>query len=108
MLNNLTVTEYRSQAAWTLGKTGDRRAVEPLIAALKDENWEVRENVVWALGDIKDVRAIEPLINTLNDKRLEVRKGAAKFLKEITGQDFGLNSVKWQKWWKENKEKFQP
>ena len=100
--------EYRSQAAWTLGKIGNRRAVEPLIAALKDENWEVRENVVWALGDIKDVRAIEPLINTLNDKRLEVRKGAAKFLKEITGQDFGLNAVKWQKWWKENKEKFQP
>ncbi len=100
--------EYRSQAAWTLGKMGNRRAVEPLIAALKDENWEVRENVVWALGDIKDTRAIEPLINTLSDKNSEVRKDAARSLREITGQNFGGNLTKWQKWWKENKGKIQP
>ena len=31
----------RMRAAWALGELGDARATEPLIAALKDEEWEV-------------------------------------------------------------------
>jgi|ERR1700722_397187 HEAT repeat protein len=42
-------------------------AVEPLIAALKDPRWYVRESAVDALGEINDPRVIEPLIAVLND-----------------------------------------
>jgi len=37
------------------------RAAEPLIKALKDKDWEVREQVARALGKISDVRAVEVL-----------------------------------------------
>jgi hypothetical protein len=48
--------------AYVLGGLGDARAVEPLVAALKDRECKVREKAVWALGDLGDARAAEPLI----------------------------------------------
>ena len=54
-----------SGAAAELGKRGDRRAIEPLIAALK--NPDARLAAVIALGKIPDERAIEPLINILTN-----------------------------------------
>jgi HEAT repeat protein len=69
--------EVRRYAVKALGKSGDERAVEPLINALKD-NWEeygewnqhlsVYDNAAWVLGDIGDERAIEPLIEALDSK----------------------------------------
>jgi hypothetical protein len=53
-------------------------AVEPLIAALKDENSDVRQAAAKALGKIGDPRAVEPLIAALKDK--DVRKAAAEAL----------------------------
>ena len=52
----------RRKAAMALWDMGDSRAVQPLIATLKDEDREVCENVVTALGTIGDEQAIEPLI----------------------------------------------
>ena len=43
-------------------------AVEPLIAALRDKDWHVREGAAEALGWIKDPSAVEPLIGALKDK----------------------------------------
>jgi HEAT repeat protein len=42
--------------------------VEPLIAALKDENSDVRQAAAKALGKIGDPRAVEPLIAALSDE----------------------------------------
>jgi hypothetical protein len=50
-----------------LGDIKDPRAVEPLIAALKDTDSHVRFDAAWALGQIKDPRAVEPLIVALKD-----------------------------------------
>jgi HEAT repeat protein len=58
-------------------------AVEPLIAALKDDNWQIRKKVVWSLGEIKDTRATEPLIQTLNDEYNVVRMEAIGALGRI-------------------------
>ncbi|MEX2704697.1 MAG: HEAT repeat domain-containing protein [Candidatus Freyrarchaeum guaymaensis] len=73
----------RVEAAWTLGETKDRRAVEPLIQALGDEHWRVRWRAAWALGEIGDERAVEPLIRALEDKDSRVRESAARALGEI-------------------------
>jgi len=54
-------------AAGALGKIGDKRAVEPLIAALEDNDRKVRWNAAAILGNIGDKRAVEPLIAALND-----------------------------------------
>ena len=58
-------------------------AVEPHIAALKDENSDVRQAAAYALGEIKDPRAVEPLIAALKDEDSDVRKAAARALGEI-------------------------
>jgi ankyrin repeat protein len=47
----------------------DPRAVEPLIEALKDEDFDLRRAAAVALGNIKDPRAVEPLINFLERMR---------------------------------------
>jgi len=58
----------RMKAAKTLGYIKNNRAVDPLIAALRDKISEIRENAAWALGYIKDTRAVEPLIGILKDR----------------------------------------
>jgi len=64
----------RNSSAWALGWLGDKRAVEPLVAALGDAGvvgnaaWLARVQVAVALGRLGDKRAIEPLIREL--KRL--------------------------------------
>uniref|UniRef100_A0A7C2K2T5 HEAT repeat domain-containing protein n=1 Tax=candidate division WOR-3 bacterium TaxID=2052148 RepID=A0A7C2K2T5_UNCW3 len=83
------------------------RGIEPLISALKDVNWHVREAVAYALGEIKDLRAVEPLISALKDVNSSVRRAAAKALEEITGQNFGEDQAKWQEWWEKNKGRLQ-
>jgi len=50
-----------------LGKLGDARAVEPLIAALRDGVWGVRSRAAEALGKIGNRRAVEPVIAALKD-----------------------------------------
>jgi HEAT repeat protein len=77
-------------------------AVKPLISSLKEKDPMVRDPVVWILGKIGDKRAVEPLIQILKDENQYVREGAARALKRITGQDFGEDAEKWQKWWEES------
>ena len=72
--------DVRSEAVEAVGKIGDKRAVEPLIQALNDENKYVREGAALALAEIGDKRAVEPLIQALNDKDENVRAEAADTL----------------------------
>jgi HEAT repeat protein len=101
----------RLHAVKTLGETKDARAVEPLIAVLKDDKCGLqaanaltkigqpsvtplcaalkdsspiaRRNAAIALGKIKDSTAVKPLIAALNDENPIVRRNAAKALGEI-------------------------
>jgi len=56
--------ETRAGAATALGRIGDRRAVEALVAALKDEDWGVVEEAAKALDAIGDASAL-PALATL-------------------------------------------
>jgi len=58
-------------------------AVEPLIAALTDDNSVVRAAAAKALGSIEDPRAVEPLILALGDEDPQVRKNAVTALRWI-------------------------
>ena len=37
-----------------MGDIEDRKAVEPLISALTDPDWQIRKKAAWALGEMKD------------------------------------------------------
>ena len=58
-------------------------AVKPLIKALKDSHWNIREAAVKALGNIGDKRAVGPLIEALQDSDWHVCEAAAKALDKI-------------------------
>lgn len=73
----------RGHAARALGRIGDSRAVEPLIAALTDENSSVRRHAASALGHIGDTVAVEPLISALEDADSNVRLSAVTALGSI-------------------------
>jgi HEAT repeat protein len=51
LIDALRYREWRMRKAATevLGKIGDARAIEPLIAALEDEDKDVRKSVAWGL-----------------------------------------------------------
>ena len=70
------------QAANALAKIG-QSSVAPLCAALKADSPVARRNAALALGKIKDSSAVRPLIAALNDENPIVRRNAAKALGEI-------------------------
>ena len=59
----------RARAAEALGKIGDRRALEPLIATLGEKDTLLRDKAIEALSCLDDARAIEPLIKVLRTCR---------------------------------------
>lgn len=73
--------EARELAASILGEIGDPRAVEPLVQALIDSEWQVRFAVVNALGDIGDNRAAGSLAPLLEDADSRVRSLTTRILK---------------------------
>lgn len=75
----------RTAAAEALGWLGEERAVEPLIAILRDEtNHEaVREAAAEALGKLGSAAAVEPLIAALGDTSEWLRRAAAAALGEL-------------------------
>src|SRR5574341_1373635 len=63
--------------------------VEPIIEALKDEDYNVRRDAAEELGEIKDAKAVEPLIEALKDEDnifLNIQWKAADALCEIGGK----------------------
>ncbi|MBU0701595.1 HEAT repeat domain-containing protein [bacterium] len=80
----------RSNAAEALVKIGTS-AVEPLLAALKDEKSDARWYAVEALGKIKDARAVKPLIAALKAKDLAVIAGDYSFF--IRRGEYGSEPV---------------
>ncbi|MCX7840301.1 MAG: HEAT repeat domain-containing protein, partial [Anaerolineae bacterium] len=65
------------------GSPVTQQAVPLLIAALRDEDANVRERAAYALGEIGDVRAVEPLLVALRDENADVRGRAADALGRI-------------------------
>jgi HEAT repeat protein len=59
-------------------------AVEPLIAALKDENRKVRYTAAFVLGWLGDPRAVEPLKAALDDEDQIVRDAATAAIAKLS------------------------
>jgi HEAT repeat protein len=69
----------RKDAAITLGEMGDERAIGPLIAALRDKEWNVREAAQDALAQIGPP-AVEPLTKALREYQIRT------FVIEVLGK----------------------
>jgi hypothetical protein len=74
----------RWKAAESLARTGDDRAVDPLISALSDEDWRVRQKAAWALGYLGDPKAIPALRRAYRDDLDGVREMISEAIGMIT------------------------
>ncbi len=104
----------RCYAARALGIMGDKKAVEPLINSLRDEDIDVCVDAVEALGRIGDVTAAASIIESLeNDSSGDVCTAAATSLGQL-GSEEAIESLKkvilqrpehiewddqWDSWW---------
>ncbi len=75
--------DRRWKAAEALGRMRDRQALDPLLRALQDEDWRVRQKAAWALGAIGDPRALQPLRRLTNDPTEGVRDMARQASDQI-------------------------
>jgi len=66
-----------SRMKWLLEDT------EPLIEAIRDEDWRVRYEVVKIIGELEEEKAIGPLIEALKDASRDVRGEAAQALMKM-------------------------
>jgi HEAT repeat protein len=86
--------EGRLRAVVALGKSGDPRAVRPLMDLAADSDPEIRASVISALGGLKSGRSVEVLIGCLRDRdeQVGIRQDAAAALAAIrsTGAIRGL------------------
>jgi HEAT repeat protein len=84
----------RVRAVVALGKSGDPRAVRPLVDLLGDTDKEIRLAATTALGTLKSGRPVDELIERLRDRNEEmaIREQAAVALNAIrsTGALYGL------------------
>lgn len=85
-------TGKRYYAAWWFGKfrVQDERAVNALLAALKDETdrspdggYPLRRNAAKALGKLGNLAAVQPLIESLESPDYYVRESAAQSLEML-------------------------
>ncbi len=90
--------EVSAAAEQVLLETRDLRAVEPLIVSLRHRKIEVRRIAARLLAAIGDPRAFRPLIIALKDQATDVRFEAATALRKLSGEDFGTDPGKWQRW----------
>jgi len=72
----------RTNAAQVLGTSKDVRAVEPLLALLKDKDLKIPA-AAYALGAFKDRRSVDALLGSLSDEDIALRMGAIYALGEI-------------------------
>jgi HEAT repeat protein len=84
----------RLRAVVALGKSGDPRAVRPLVDLLGDNDTEIRLSATTALGWLKSGRPVDELIGRLRDRNEQtaIREQAAVALTAIrsTGALRGL------------------
>jgi len=73
----------RWQAAQALGELGDSRAIEPLIAALEDDNQWVRIVAIEALGLLGAQEATEYLLSFLENDSIWVRRASVVALGQV-------------------------
>ncbi|MEX2739467.1 MAG: HEAT repeat domain-containing protein [Candidatus Wukongarchaeota archaeon] len=82
LIQDLKFDAIYEDVLWALFEI-EEPAVEPLIEALKDEDWNVRWGAVFSLGKMEITKAVDPLIKTLKDENEHVRSESIEALIEI-------------------------
>lgn len=98
--------QTRQKAARALSKSQhsiaqDSQAVEPLIAALRDKDWRVREYAADALGALGEI-SIEPLASLLSYEDREIRRSVRRAFARIYDDrvvEILASAIQDHRWW---------
>jgi HEAT repeat protein len=82
--------QVRQFVAYLLGRTGDARAIEPLIDALQDDHVGVRGAAANALGAIGDTNAIPYLLPLIKHDNAQLATWAAYALTRLGRDHFHM------------------
>lgn len=85
----------RMAAADAVGALNIRAFPAPLIALLKDGEWQVQTAAVTAVAATRPQDAIQPLIDLMRENG-RLRAECADALFHVTGFDFGIETERWQ------------
>lgn len=69
------------------------------ISSERETSVQVRESAALALGQYPESRVAQALFSALNDRRLTVNSAAHRSLVILTGEDFGLETRDWIRWY---------
>jgi HEAT repeat protein len=83
LLRQRSSAALQVRAVVALGEIGGTSCIEPLVSALRSDQWVVRENAADALGKIDDESVVDPLVACLSDRRQRVRLRAAQALARV-------------------------
>lgn len=97
--------EVRSAAIDVLRATQDRELIPYFLIALNDKTESVQISAVKALQELGGDEVMAPLIATLEKSEGRVKDDIAEALVRLTGQDYGLDPLGWDAWWKANQGK---
>ncbi len=76
-------TRERRSAVEAVALLGEPGALSPLLDALDDESWEIRQYAAWALGEFGDYLAVDALLGALQDPHPLVQGVAADALRRF-------------------------
>jgi hypothetical protein len=93
--------ELQIKAAGVLGVLGNPESVPSLEKTLVAPNLLVRVAAIKALTLIRDRRIVELLIERLPKEKGRASWEIARALKALTSRYFGIESAKWNAWWKQ-------
>lgn len=99
-----SVTENEN-VRWSAAKALQRLHQPEVIPVLlkvvtsEDDNGEVKAAAATALGQYPEDRVFQALLVAIDDRRLSVNVSAAESLALLTGQGYGVDRIKWQRWY---------
>jgi len=73
----------RWKAIEALARDGNEASVDPIITALGDEDWRVRQKAAWALGYMGFERALTTLRRAIRGEREGVKEMIVEAIEEI-------------------------
>jgi HEAT repeat protein len=92
-----------------LGSSGQRRALAPLVEAVKSESpGERRRAAIQALQALGDIRAVDTLVEILGDGKGDDAGMVREAIQALTeySPDEEDKTFDWKVWWRANRKKF--
>jgi HEAT repeat protein len=93
--------EVRQAAMDAMAKLEARTIVRWLLAKAEDSSAPAvaRKAAITTLGRCLNKSAVVALLSLLSNDDITIRQAAGSALEEVSGQNYGINSLQWQSWW---------